>query len=116
VLAADLGVALGGGAHLRNLRRTRVGSFTVAEARRVDELTVAHILTPAQALRDMDQVEVGADEERRIGHGLPLDAVVLGATGPGPWALVDTAGRLLAVYERTDTDRMVAACVLAANG
>src|SRR6476660_493907 len=28
-LAADLGRALGGGAHLRNLRRTEVGSFTV---------------------------------------------------------------------------------------
>ena len=30
VLAADLGAALGGGAHLRNLRRTGIGSFTVA--------------------------------------------------------------------------------------
>ena len=28
VLAADLGAALGGGAHLRNLRRTRIGSFS----------------------------------------------------------------------------------------
>ena len=31
-LAADLGAALGGGAHLRNLRRTAVGPFTLAEA------------------------------------------------------------------------------------
>ena len=34
-LAADLGTALGGGAHLRNLRRTAVGSFSEAEARRL---------------------------------------------------------------------------------
>ena len=31
-LAADLGHLLGGGAHLRNLRRTAVGEFTIAEA------------------------------------------------------------------------------------
>src|SRR5262249_14926560 len=35
-LAADLGAALGGCAHLAALRRTRVGSFTLAEARSLD--------------------------------------------------------------------------------
>ena len=32
-LAADLGHLLGGGAHLRNLRRTAVGEFTLADGR-----------------------------------------------------------------------------------
>ena len=36
-LAADLGHALGGGAHLPDLRRTAVGSFTLAEARPLDD-------------------------------------------------------------------------------
>jgi tRNA pseudouridine55 synthase len=36
VLAADLGEALGGGAHLRNLRRTRIGSVSAEAARRAD--------------------------------------------------------------------------------
>ncbi len=36
-LAADLGAALGGGAHLRNLRRTAAGSFTVDQAHRIDD-------------------------------------------------------------------------------
>ncbi len=58
VLAADLGGALGGGAHLRNLRRTRIGSFSADDARLVDELTPMAVLTPAQALRDLDQVVV----------------------------------------------------------
>ncbi len=31
-LAADVGTALGGGAHLRDLRRTAIGSFTVDQA------------------------------------------------------------------------------------
>jgi tRNA pseudouridine55 synthase len=116
VLAADLGVALGGGAHLRALRRTRVGSFGLEEAHRLDELTEAHILTPVQAMRDMPQVAVDDAGARLVSHGLALDKVALGAPGPGPWALVDERGRLLAVYQGTDTDRMVAACVLVASG
>jgi len=116
VLAADLGTALGGGAHLRALRRTRVGSFSEEEARRLDEITDAHILTPVQAMRDMTQVEVDDAVARQVSHGLALDKVALGAPGAGPWALVDRRGELLAVYEGTDTDRMVAACVLAASG
>jgi tRNA pseudouridine55 synthase len=115
-LAADLGAALGGGAHLRGLRRTRVGSFGLDEAHRLDELTPAHILTPVQALRDMPQVEIDDAGARQVSHGLALDKVVLGAHGDGPWALVDAGGRLLAVYQGTDTDRMVAACVLVASG
>jgi len=51
-----------------------------------------------------------------VSHGLALDKVALGAHGEGPWALVDSRGRLLAVYQGTDTDRMVAACVLVASG
>src|SRR5207302_6379473 len=38
VLAADLGRALGGGAHLRRLRRTAVGEFLLDEARPVEAL------------------------------------------------------------------------------
>ena len=116
VLAADLGTALGGGAHLRNLRRTRVGSFGLAEAATLDLLTPARVLTPAQALRDMAQVEVGSEVTKLVSHGLALDRVAMGATGEGPWAIVDRSGRLLAVYEGTDTDRVVAAVVLASSG
>ena len=88
VLAADLGEALGGGAHLRNLRRTRIGSFTTEDARLVDELTPAVVLTPAQAMRDLDQVVVPIDAQKLVARGLPLDRVPLGrggrrAVGPG---------------------------------
>jgi tRNA pseudouridine55 synthase len=116
VLAADLGAALGGGAHLRNLRRTRVGSFGLAEATTLELLTPGGVLTPAQALRDLPQVEVGSEVTKLVSHGLALDKVALGAAGDGPWAIVDRAGRLLAVYEATGTDRVVAAVVLASSG
>jgi tRNA pseudouridine55 synthase len=116
VLAADLGTALGGGAHLRNLRRTRIGSFSVEDARLIDELTPALVLTPAQALRDLDQVVVPTDAERHVARGLALDRVPLGVTGDGPWGLVDASHRLLAVYEATETDRIRPAVVLEAAG
>ena len=116
VLAGDLGTALGGGAHLRNLRRTRIGSFSVEDARLVDELTPALVLTPAQALRDLDQVVVPADVQKHVARGLPLDRVPLGVTGDGPWGLVDQGHRLLAVYEATETDRIRPAVVLEAAG
>jgi tRNA pseudouridine55 synthase len=115
VLAADLGTAVGGGAHLRNLRRTAIGSFTESEARRVDLLSDESILTPAQAMRDLDRVDVGPDVELLVARGLPLDRVPLAASGSGPWALVADDGRLLAVYESTETDRIRPAVVLSAS-
>jgi tRNA pseudouridine55 synthase len=116
VLAADLGTRLGGGAHLADLRRTRIGSFTTEEARPVDELTPAVILTPAQALRDLDQVVVPAQVQTLVARGLALDRIPLGVTGDGPWGLVDDGHRLLAVYESTDTDRIRPSVVLESAG
>jgi tRNA pseudouridine55 synthase len=116
VLAADLGTALGGGAHLRNLRRTRVGSFEADEAHLIDELGPALVLTPAEALRDLDQVVVGSEIQQHVARGLALDRVPLGVTGDGPWGLVDEGDRLLAVYEATETDRIRPAVVLEAAG
>jgi len=113
VLAQDLGVALGGGAHLADLRRTRIGSFAEAEARTLDRIDLDAVLTPAQAMRDLDHVVVDAAVAGSIRTGLPLDKVPLGAAGDGPWAMVDARGNLLAVYEATGTDRIRPAVVLA---
>jgi len=112
-LAADLGEALGGGAHLRNLRRTNIGSFSLQEAHRLDELAPQHVLTPAQGLRDLHRLEVGSEMARRVAHGLPIDRASLDADEMGPFAVVDRSGRLMAVYESSGPDRIVAACVLA---
>jgi tRNA pseudouridine55 synthase len=116
VLAQDLGLALGGGAHVTNLRRTRIGSFGGAEMQPLDALGPESVLTPAQALRDLDAVRVEAATAAAIRTGLALDRVPLGAAGDGPWAMLDEAGALLAVYEATGTDRIKPAVVLAAAG
>ncbi len=95
-LAADLGTALGGGAHLASLRRTAVGPFTLDEARPLEEL---ELLPPLEAVRHLDRVVVGEDVATAVGHGKVLDPSVLGVQGPGPWAVTDGDEQLLAVYE-----------------
>jgi tRNA pseudouridine55 synthase len=100
VLAADLGAALGGGAHLRRLRRVAVGSFGEADMVALADVSADSLLPPAVALRDYPAVTVDDPEAAAaIGHGRVLDAGVLGEEGDGPWAVLDTDGRLLAVYE-----------------
>jgi tRNA pseudouridine55 synthase len=100
-LAADLGTALGGGAHLRNLRRTRAGSFDVADAHRIgDVVPERDVLTPAQALRDLPTVVVDTATAVDVGHGKPLERARLGLPDDhqGPWAVESQDGVLLAVY------------------
>jgi tRNA pseudouridine55 synthase len=112
VLAQDLGQALGGGAHVADLRRTRIGSFGPADMHPLEGLGPDDVLTPAQAMRDLDPVVVDSETAASIGTGLPLDRVPLGAAGEGPWSMLDEEGTLLAVYEATGTDRIRPAVVL----
>ncbi len=112
VLAHDLGLALGGGAHVASLRRTRVGSFGETEMHPLARLGPDDVLTPAEAMRDLDQVSVTPDTAASVLTGLSLDRVKLGAVGDGPWAMLDERGTLLAVYEATATDRIHPAVVL----
>jgi tRNA pseudouridine55 synthase len=91
-LAADLGRLLGGGAHLRNLRRTAIGSFGEADARPVTE---APLLAPVEALRDYASAVVDAETAGHVRQGRLLPAFA----GEGPWAVVGPDGELLAMYE-----------------
>ena len=99
-LAADLGEALGGGAHLRNLRRTAVGSFTLAEAHPLESPV---LLPMAEALRDLPGVVVDEATAVDVSYGKPMEAGSLGLEGPeleagGPWPVLGPDGTLLAVY------------------
>jgi tRNA pseudouridine55 synthase len=90
-LAHDLGQALGCGAHLASLVRTRSGSFTVADAASLEALGEAAIagevgryLQPIQAaLYSLQAVPVDADAAGRLAHGLPIlcDDEPAGTTG-----------------------------------
>ena len=112
-LAADIGTALGGGAHLANLQRTAIGSFTLADATALAQLSEGDVRTPAEALRDYPAVTVTEEVAADVGHGKVLDRASLGTVeGSGPWAVLDGAGALLAVYEPRGTDSVKPAVVL----
>lgn len=103
VLAADLGAALGGSAHLRNLRRTAVGSFTVSDAVALDRVGPDSVRPPSDAVRDLRGVVVDGPTATAVGHGARLDRA-MGFVGEGPWAVFDEDGFLLAVYEPRGED------------
>ncbi|MDE0614717.1 MAG: tRNA pseudouridine(55) synthase TruB [bacterium] len=106
-LAADIGSALGGGGHLRALRRLAVGSFAIEEAHPVGSFAIdeAHpvgapeLLSMVEALRDYPSVTVDVDLGRRVANGQVLRSEEIAAEGDGPWAVLGAQGQLLAVYE-----------------
>ena len=81
-LANDLGVALGCGAHLTGLRRTKSGRFTLRDAVPLRKLKEAfdngtwyqHLIPAAEALSDWPALELTHDqvEEVRHGHRIPV--------------------------------------------
>ena len=104
-LAADLGTLLGGGAHLRNLRRTSIGDFTENDALAPEQVK---LLEPITALRSMTKVIADEATATAIRNGRSLPAW----PGASPWAVVNEQGALLAVYE-ADGDAAKPSVVLA---
>ena len=102
-LAADLGAALDGCAHLASLRRLRVGSFPVEEARTLEEIaeTPEKVLLPlAEAVRHLPRVDVDGETARGVSHGAVFPITALPGDDPGPFAVVGPDGRLLALYQK----------------
>ena len=96
-LAADIGTALGGGAHLRNLRRTSVGAFCLADVIPLEELNAATLQSPANALRHLPALVVSPEEAVHVAHGRRF-LLAEGSPG-GQLRLLDDEGQLLAVAE-----------------
>jgi tRNA pseudouridine55 synthase len=99
-LARDLGDALGVGAHLTALRRTRVGTVGIDQADPLEALEADLTTIPlADAAREaFSTIGVTAEEAKRITHGQRL---VL-AIGEATTAVLDPAGNLVALVERRD--------------
>ena len=104
-IARDLGEALGCGAHLTALRRTRIGPFDVAQAVSGDALSDEGAmrtawLTPAESLGHMPTLHVDSDDAERIVHGQAIEAPDGQLPKKGPVALLHDQ-TLLCVAERT---------------
>jgi tRNA pseudouridine55 synthase len=99
VLADDLGRFLGGGAHVRCLRRVAVGPWPEGQAVPLELVGPDRVLSPAAALPWLEAVTVTGEVEAAVRFGRPLSGADLGASGSGPWRVLSAEGELLAVYE-----------------
>ena len=115
-LAYDLGQRLGCGAHLRALRRVRVGSFGIDEAIGLDTLmTIAReegrdalartLLPVSRALEDLAELRLDAPLAKRVAHGHAPGPADLSRLRAPPYPrgrrvkLLEPQGEVLAVAE-----------------
>lgn len=106
-LAADFGKRLGVGAHLAELRRTRVGDFPIEKAITLDALKTSFIeeamgtvlVTPEAALSRLDFVHLSNEDEQRVRHGREVIVEGFTWTGGSKVRMCDRNGRLIAVGE-----------------
>jgi tRNA pseudouridine55 synthase len=91
-LGADLGAALGGGAHIRTLRRHSSGPYSLDEASTLDN----PVLMPVnEAVRVMPVHVLDEEGINNVLFGRVREAW----DGDGPWAATNQEGELIAVFE-----------------
>lgn len=114
-LAHDLGTRLGCGAHLETLRRVRAGSFDESSAVRLDAIEsegpdASRRLVPLSLLLPhLPAVVLNERGIRRATHGNDVTSADLAESGPPEtapgievrWRLLDGAGMLLGIAERS---------------
>jgi tRNA pseudouridine55 synthase len=97
VLAADLGSRLGGGAHLRALRRVSIGSFNDLEALALESVAPERVRPLEELVRDLPSAVASPELARALGHGRSVERLALGVVGEGHWAVLDESTRLVAI-------------------
>ena len=106
VLAADVGSALGCGAHLIRLRRTQIGAFDVGEA--TPPGAPGEPLPIERAVAHLPALRLEREEAVAAGHGR-----ILGPAGiAGPYAVFSPEGRLIGIY-RDDGAKAMPEMILA---
>jgi tRNA pseudouridine55 synthase len=101
-LGRDLAEQLGTSAVMSALSRTAIGSLTLDNACRTEDLnrdTISKFLLPASmAVASLPAITLTLEEARRIGHGLSIERIDAG--GHVEWAALDEAGNLVAILGR----------------
>jgi len=109
-LCADIGDALGCGAHLTGLRRTESGGFTLGEAvslntmkaLSVEKETSKFVIPMREALRGIPEIQARRALAQKIRQGQPVTRMALGPLddGAAQWIKVtDTDRHLIAVLD-----------------
>ena len=92
VLAADVGAALGSGAHLTRLRRTAIGPLAVEHAR--DPSEPGRPLPLERAVAHLPHLRLDEHEAEAATHGRILGPAAI----EGPYAVTAPDGRLIGIY------------------
>lgn len=106
-LAADLGAALGPGASLASLRRTRVGPFGLEDAVELVAVGADRLRPMEEAVAGYPRREFDAAEVTALLQGRPMKA----AGVEGPWAAWGPSGLVAMMEDRGSQGRSL--CVVA---
>ena len=98
-LAHDIGASLGCGAHLRTLRRTAAGGFTLEDTIDLDSLNSDRLLPPASLVQHLPATRVDDEAAALVADGRPLPAP--SDLPDGELTAVLQGDDLLAVYRRS---------------
>ena len=110
-LANDVGNALGCGAYLVGLRRTKSGRFSLRDAiplRKLQEAFTAgnwyqFLIPAAEALGDWESIELSPDQVDEVRHGHRIPAAP--DSKPGMVRGVSMAGELVALFELVPAEK-----------
>lgn len=102
-LARDVGAALGVGGHLTALRRTHIGSFSVADAVTVLAADMPLRREAEVAAELLGRIDVTDDEARALRQGKRLPGAAARLPAPTP-AAIDSLGRLVGIVHARGAD------------
>jgi tRNA pseudouridine55 synthase len=111
-LAEDIGRAIGTGAHLEELRRTRAGRFTIGQAVKIEDLEKAEdpaaLLMPLRdGVANLTVVELEEDRIERTRNGSSSRVQENNLEQGQPVQMVDQAGELIAIGYYDETEKAV---------
>jgi tRNA pseudouridine55 synthase len=123
-LAEDFGKRLQVGAHLAELRRTRVGDFQIQQAQTLEQVKVnvaeealGRIILPAdEALARLPAVDLSGDDVRRVQNGMPVRVSETAWSNGERVRIRDEQGKLIAVAEFDAASRSLHPSVVIARG
>ncbi len=109
-MAHDLGLALGCGGYLSQLRRTHIGAFTVDQAVPLEallaepELVISHLMSLTEGLTHLPKVTIHPRAEKAIMNGRTFTTGDImefdGILRPGaPVLVLDSGGRVLSIAQ-----------------
>jgi tRNA pseudouridine55 synthase len=115
VLAEDFGKRLNVGAHLAELRRTRVGEFTISNAITLEELRARLIeeslgtvlVQPGSALSHLPFLHLKSEDARRARHGMEVGVAEVEWPDGTSVRICDEHGDLLAIGDYAANTRRV---------